>query len=192
MDNTEPNASTTSNEPPEPRVLRWLALFSAIGILAADFFIIDVATRFAVFASLFHSSQWNWFGKFASISFSCVLLACSPWLRQNVGLRWRQAPGSTKLSVSCFVIFLGCAIGLGFLMPRAAFSADTLAFQFIIPAIDEELLLRGIVLALLERAFGQSPMSCRLRFGFASLLVSLIFGVAHASHSTTANSTSPR
>ncbi|HEX3601823.1 MAG TPA: CPBP family intramembrane glutamic endopeptidase [Lacipirellulaceae bacterium] len=180
MDNAESNANAKPNEPPESRALRWFALLSALGILAADFFVIGAATSFAVSASIFRTSQWNWFGKLASILFSCALLACSPWLRQNVGLRWRQAPGSFKLSAGCFVVFLGCAIGLGFLMPPAAFSVDTLLFQFFIPAIDEELLLRGIMLALLECAFGQSPMSCQLRFGYASLVISLFFGMAHA------------
>jgi hypothetical protein len=60
-------------------------------------------------------------------------------------------------------------------MPPTAFSADTLMFQFFMPGIDEELLIRGIMLALFERAFGQSPMSCRLWFGYAALITSLIF-----------------
>jgi uncharacterized protein len=107
------------------------------------------------------------------------LLACSPWLRHNAGLRWRQSPGSARLSVGCFVIYLACAIGIGFFMPPMEFSADTLMFQFFIPGIDEELLIRGIMLALLERAFGQSPMSCQLRFGYAALITSLLFGLAH-------------
>jgi len=125
------------------------------------------------------SSDWNWFGKIVSIAFSCLVLACSPWLRRNVGLRWRQAPGSARLSVGCFVIYLACAVGIGFLMPPMAFSADTLMFQFSMPGIDEELLIRGILLALLERAFGQSPMSCRLRFGYAALITSLAFAYSH-------------
>lgn len=82
--------------------------------------------------------------------------------------------------MGCLVAFLVCAIGIGFSMPRMAFSVETLLFQFFIPGIDEELMLRGIVLALLERAFGQSPMSCRLRFGYASLIASLAFGIPHA------------
>ena len=47
------------------------------------------------------------------------------------------------------------------------------------PGVAEELMYRGILLALFERAFGQSAMSCQLRFGYASLLTSLIFGLGH-------------
>ena len=110
---------------------------------------------------------------------SCLVLACSPWLRQNVGLRWRQAPGSARFSIGCFVVYLACAIGIGLTVHRIAFSVDTLMFQFLMPGIDEELLIRGILLALFERAFGQSPMSCRLRFGYAALTTSLVFGFQH-------------
>ncbi len=159
---------------------RRLLIFSlAIAILIANFWVIDLAGHLSDWANLPISSDWNWFGKTMSIAFSCVVLACSPWLRRNVGLRWRQAPGSARLSMGCFVANLACAIGLGFLMPPMAFSADTLIFQFIMPGIDEELLIRGIMLALFERAFGQSPMSCRLRFGYAALMTSLIFGLPH-------------
>ena len=160
---------------------RRLLIFSlAIAILLANFLVLELAGRLQDWAHLPISSDWNWFGKITSIAFSCLVLACSPWLRQNVGLSWRQAPGSARLSVGCFVAYLACAIGLGFLMPPMAFSADTLLFQFFMPGIDEELLIRGILLALFERAFGQSPMSCRLRFGYAALITSVIFGLPHA------------
>jgi membrane protease YdiL (CAAX protease family) len=159
---------------------RRLLIFSlAVAIFLADFWIIDLAGHLQDWANLPIASDWNWFGKIVSIAFSCLVLACSPWLRRNVGLRGRQAPGSTRLSVGCFVAYLVCAIGLGFLMPPMAFSADTLRFQFFMPGIDKELLDRGIMLALFERAFGQSPMSCRLRFGYAALITSLAFGLPH-------------
>jgi uncharacterized protein len=159
---------------------RLLMFVLAFAYLLADLAVLEAADHLQAFVPLPTGLKWNWFGKLLSIAFSGVVLACSPWLRRNVGLRWRQAPGSLKLSIVCFAIFLCCAIAMGFAMPRTPFSADTLAFQFLIPAIDEELLLRGIMLALLERAFGQSPMSCRPRFGYASLITSVIFGGAHA------------
>ena len=163
----------------DSRARRLLIFSLAIAILFADFWVIEFSDHLRAWANLPIASPWNWFGKFMSIAFSCLVLACSPWLRQNVGLRWRQAPGSARLSVGCFVAYLTCAIGIGFLVPPMAFSADTLMFQFFMPGIDEELLVRGITLALFERAFGQSPMSCRLRFGYAALVTSLIFGFAH-------------
>ncbi len=164
----------------EPTAWRRLALLSAAAFLLADILLLYVADFIWVRINLHSTLQWNWFGKILSIIFSCCVLACSPWLRKNVGLSWRQSAGSAKLSIGCFVVFLGIAISGGLAMPPTAFSAETLAYQFFIPGIDEELIFRGILLALLEAAFGQSPMSCRLRFEYASLITSLIFGVTHA------------
>ncbi len=165
--------------PPDSLARRRLIFLLAIAYLFAAEWVIDLAHFLRDRAELPRFSEWNWFGKVMSITFSCLVLACSPWLRQNVGLRWRQAPGSWKLSIGAFAGYLACAIGLGFLMPPVEFSADTLLFQCFMPGIDEELMLRGIALALLERSFGQSAMSCRLRFGYASLLTSLFFGYLH-------------
>ena len=179
MDEAKAHTTDLSDARRESLARRRLIFSLAIAILIADFWVIDLAGHLRDWAHLPISSDWNWFGKIMSIAFSCVVLACSPWLRRNVGLRWRQAPGSAKLSVGCFVAYLACAVGIGFLMPPMAFSVDTLMFQFFMPGIDEELLIRGIMLALLERAFGQSPMSCRLRFGYAALITSLAFGLPH-------------
>jgi len=172
-------AAASQEERHEPPSRRRLIFLLAIALSLADLLVLDVAHDVRVWAHLPKISQWNWFGKSISIAFSCLLLACSPWLRQNVGLRWRQAPGSIRLSLGCFVTFLACAIGIGFQNPSIPFSADTLMYQFFMPGIAEELMDRGILLALFERSFGQSPMSCRLRFGYAALITSLIFGFGH-------------
>jgi membrane protease YdiL (CAAX protease family) len=172
-----------TTEPGDERVgsgARRLLIFGvAIAILMADVAVVTFSHHLRDWADLSSGSPWNWFGKSMSIAFSCLLLSCSPWLRQNVGLRWRQAPGSARLSVGCFLVYLGCASGIGFLITPMKFAADTLMFQFFMPPVAEELQHRGILLALFERAFGQSPMSCRLRFGYAALLSSLIFGLLH-------------
>ena len=99
----------------------------------------------------------------------------SPWLRQNAGLRWQQAPGSLSGSLIIFSVCLGTGTVGGFIDQPVPFSLDTLCFQATMPSIGEELAYRGIALALLERAFGQSPMSCRWRFGWAALITSLLF-----------------
>jgi membrane protease YdiL (CAAX protease family) len=180
MDEAMVGAITFGDQPLEPFARRWQIFLLAAAFFLADILVINAAGRFQNWAGLPGAIKWNWFGKVASILFACSVLAWSPWLRQNVGLRWRQSPGSLKLSIGCFVAFLTCAIEIGFVMPRMAFSVETLLFQFVVPGIDEELMLRGIMLALLERAFGHSPMSCRLRFGYAGLIGALAFGLPHA------------
>src|SRR5262245_9670178 len=146
----ELQVSTTAVDGPAYGLIRprWLDLSLAVLFLLTNLLVTDIASRFADRVGIFHSSHWNWFGKITSIALSCIVLVLSPSLRQNIGLRWRQASASARLSVSCFIAFVGCAIGIGFLIPPIMFSADTLLYQFFIPAIDEELIFRGILLAM--------------------------------------------
>jgi hypothetical protein len=125
-------------------------------------------------------THWNWSGKILSVAFCCLLLAYSPWLRQNVGLRRQQAEGSLLFSLICLFACLGYSIKLGFTEAPVSFPLETLLFQMFVPSIDEELVFRGIGLALLERAYGQSPMGCRFRYGMAAFSTSLAFGLVHA------------
>src|SRR4051812_8017747 len=180
MDESLAGATTIGAQPLESLARRWQIFLLAVVFFLADLLVIDAAAHFQNWAGVLSAFRWNWFGKAASILFCCSVLAWSPWLRQNIGLRWRQSTGSLKLSLGCCAAFLACAIAIGSMIPRVSFSVETLLFQFFIPGIDEELMLRGITLALLERAFGQSPMSCRLRFGYASLIATLAFGLPHA------------
>jgi membrane protease YdiL (CAAX protease family) len=149
-----------------------------LGFLVVYSLVLLYARRLPFLARI--PGQWNWSGKIMSIAFSCLVLACSPWLRQNVGLRWRQSRGSAGWSAGCLLACLAIGVSGGFAVAPRAFSWESLLFQFFIPGIDEELAFRGIALALLERGFGQSPVSCRMRFGWAALITSLFFGLGHA------------
>ena len=131
-------------------------------------------------ASLLSSRlQWNWSGKVFSIVLAAVVLASSPWLRRNVGLRLRQAKGSLAGSVGCFVLCLvgGWYLSLG--QGSISFDAETLAFQLFMPSIAEELSDRGIALALLQRGFGGDPMSGRWQPNAAVWASAILFGLGH-------------
>jgi uncharacterized protein len=125
-------------------------------------------------------THWNWSGKIIAFALSCAVLGYSPWLRQNVGLQWRQSPGSLPISLLCLLLCLGGGIAFGFYYLPEAFSRETLLFELFMPTLDEELAFRGIASAMLEREYGQSPMDCRLRYGRAAFILSLVFGLSHA------------
>ena len=124
---------------------------------------------------LIPGERWGWTLKACGLLFSALLILCFPWLRRNVGLRWRQAPGSLRISIIVFFAYLGYGAISGLFSQPQPFSLDTILFQATMPSLEEELAYRGIILALLERAFGHSPMTCRWRFGWASLITSLLF-----------------
>ena len=174
---TDPSQSIVSGRQIESRPPRGIIALVA-GFLVVSFFLLHLPDF--VPSLRISGTHWNWSGKIISIAFSCVMLACSPWLRQNAGLHWRQSPGSVRVSVICFFACLGTGIACGFYNSPLAFSRETLLFQIFMPGIDEELAVRGIALALLEKAFGQSPMSCQLRYGWAAFITSLLFGLVHS------------
>ena len=155
--------------------------WSKLITLVLAYFLLDQAMlRLPMLVFRIPGTHWNWLGKLFSIAFSGLLLARSPWLRRNVGVRWRQASGSLPLALICVAACIAESIHIGLGGRPIAFSWDTLLFQAFIPSIDEELFYRGISLALLERAFARSPMSCRLRYGWAALVISVVFGIEHA------------
>jgi uncharacterized protein len=150
--------------------------------LAIAYAVVDTAVLFLplfIPGLRFRGAQFNWGGKVVSLTFACALLACSPWLRQNVGLRWRQSPGSIRLSLICFLACITAGIVTELPLRPEAFSLELLCFEAFVPSITEELSYRGIILGLLEKAFGHSPMSCRMRYGWAALITSVLFGLLH-------------
>src|SRR4051812_24422245 len=110
MDETLAGGTIIGDQQLEPLAPRWQMLLLAVVFFLADLLVIDAAGHYQNWPGVLSALKWNWFGKAASIKFCCSVLACSPWLRQNVGLRWRQSPGSLKLSLGSFAAFLTCAL----------------------------------------------------------------------------------
>lgn len=125
--------------------------------------------------------QWNWVGKIFS---GAVVLAAISFLpgptRREVGLRWRQEEGSLWPALLC--ILLICA----FSWTLEAWSADgtdtsleRIAFQALMPGLDEELFFRGLFLALLLRTFEERHTILGASFGPAAVIVTFIFAAGH-------------
>src|SRR5580704_7196058 len=114
------------DEQPALRPMPWL-------VLAAAAYLVAEALALVYGSELQHLAglvlDWNWSGKAASIALSALLLACSPWLLGNVGLTWRQAPGSLRWSLSWFAFCLAIGTFFGLVGPPVPRSAETLAYQ---------------------------------------------------------------
>ena len=112
---------------------------------------------------------WNWTGKLLGFA-GCLLFV--PLVDPADRRRWLRLPawdplvhlGLAAVAVLAFVVSL--AIG-----DSIPFSADTIAFQLVIPTLDEELLYRGILLSLLVQA---------TRSRAAPIwITAVLFGLAH-------------
>lgn len=127
-------------------------------------------------------AEYNWTGKVAAIVTTAILLAIAlkalPSLTaQDFGLTLEQREGSLRPSV------IACAAMVGFVVllqslggDGAAPSAETLAYQAIIPGIDEELMFRGALLGFLAAAF--APFEKRMIW--AAIATTLIFTMSHS------------
>lgn len=125
----------------------------------------------------FVKSRWNWDGKIWGIG-CCVLLyfGLRKYFRTNDFFTWRQDQKNFKpaLMVATAVVVLSAVVW--FLLGSSDFDAETLAFQFLLPGLDEEMLFRGILLGLL-----MSSLKDKISFlGTPSvLLTAVLFGLMH-------------
>jgi membrane protease YdiL (CAAX protease family) len=126
--------------------------------------------------------DWNWTGKAIAIAASLALIAILPSItRTSVGLRWRQADRSLAAAGLC--IGLLCAFSWS-IEAWAADGRDTsferLLYQATMPGLDEELFMRGLLLALFVEGFGESRKRFGAAFGSAEIAVTFLFAAGHA------------
>jgi uncharacterized protein len=131
----------------------------------------------------FLPGSWNWSGKLLAILWSLVFIALYKGLTaKEVGLTLRQ---KSIPKVALVLTFGGIIIGTawGSLYTAAKpWSAETLAFQLLIPSIDEEIAFRGIMLALLNKALCNTKIFKEL--SVANLVTSLLFAFVHVLYVT--------
>ncbi|MDT9598680.1 CPBP family intramembrane glutamic endopeptidase [Sphingosinicella rhizophila] len=126
--------------------------------------------------------EWNWLGKFAATAMT--LIAMHFFLRlsaREMGMTLRQNPGSL-LPATCG-LGLMCAIDwtIAALSPGISrLTVESIAFQALMPSLEEELFFRGILFVLLAKAFADSWSFAGTRIGMAVVMNVLIFGGMHA------------
>lgn len=125
--------------------------------------------------------NWNWAGKVVAIATSLALVAALPMLSaRGVGLTWRQRPGSLRPAL--LVVAAICALSLGaeaLVHDGTDTSLERLLYQATMPGIDEELFMRGILLALMVQGFGPSRERAGAPFGWAEWAVTFLFAAGH-------------
>lgn len=158
--------------------VRWGWLAAALLLMA----VYDVAlTRgYGNIPLSFGSSNWNWEGKVLAVLLSLAVasLPIIGWKRAGLTLEQdrRGLAGALVLSALLVVLFLGLAL----YFPGQGFDLDSLAFQLTMPGLDEELFYRGVLLLMLNEAFGKPVRILGAWMGWGAVLSSLAFGLTHA------------
>jgi len=158
--------------------VRWGWLAAALLLMA----VYDVAlTRgYGTIPLSFGSSTWNWEGKVLAVLLSLAVasLPIIGWKRAGLTLEQdrRGLAGALVLSGLLVALFLGLAL----YFPGQGFDLDSLAFQLTMPGLDEELFYRGVLLLMLNEAFGKPVRILGAWMGWGAVLSSLAFGLTHA------------
>lgn len=123
-------------------------------------------------------SNWNWEGKIAGILFgiACYFLF-RKYFRENDFFTLRQKKEHIKITTIVAIAVVVLMTTIYYFIDSSEFDAETLAFQLTMPAIDEEIMFRGILLGLLMTAL---PAKLSFIGNPAVLITAILFGFLHA------------
>ena len=124
--------------------------------------------------------NWNWTGKLLGLA-GALAFAAHPalgWRRSGLTLAQdrRGLRGALVLSTVIVAVFVGLALTTG----GEGGSLEDFAFQLTMPGLEEEVFYRGVLLMMLNEAFGRPLRVFGARIGWAAVLTSLAFGLDHA------------
>ncbi len=129
--------------------------------------------------------HWNWSGQ-------CLALAGALWIAallarrsvlswREMGFTWRQAPGSIgpALWVSAAALSLNMLAMNQSRFRLSGVPLETWLYQATLPGLVEEAVFRGVLLALLDRAFIARREVAGAPIGWGGVVVTLVFLALH-------------
>lgn len=129
--------------------------------------------------------HWNWSGKIIDVAVmlavAIIFIATRRFTARDFGLTFRQAPGTGRAILFMMIPMLIIVAAFSATMFGNAKppSAETIWYEATMPGLAEELLWRGILLALLNRMFTGHFRLAGAEIGYGVIVVSLVFGLVH-------------
>lgn len=155
---------------------RWFA-----GALALYFLYDLLLTRgFFLIPNLPEGASWNWLGKAMSLAGMLVIAALPMFGFTRSGITLRQKSGwigafAVFAVLSAVILYFAVTTGDG--QPD---DAETIAYQWSMPGLDEEVFYRGVLLLAMNEAFRAKANVLGAPIGYGGLLTAVFFGLAHA------------
>lgn len=135
-------------------------------------------------AGSFTELDWNWQGKTLDLVWMLGIIVMLPMaIRREIGWTWRTNPGT--LPVAFINIALLATAGffiLGAGLPMTAghmLTLEKVLFDTTHPNLVEEIIYRGFMLALLDRAFPPRWHVSGAKVGWGVVLTAWLFGLLH-------------
>lgn len=123
-------------------------------------------------------SSWNWLGKVLALAGTLIVASLPAFGFKRCGLTLAQKPGSASAWV---VLGLLCAVYFYMAISGAdgRDNWETIAFQWTMPGLDEELFYRGLLLLAMNEAFRGRVSIAGAPIGYGGLLTCVLFGLVH-------------
>ncbi len=122
---------------------------------------------------------WNWLGKAMSMAGMLIIASMPAFGFKRAGLTLRQNKGS----LPAYILFTALGALFFYLAITGADGpddAETIAFQWTMPGLDEELFFRGVLLIAMNEAFSKAANILGAPISYGGLLTSVLFGLIHA------------
>ncbi|MGP9538597.1 lysostaphin resistance A-like protein [Brachybacterium sp. AOP43-C2-M15] len=128
----------------------------------------------------------NWQGKLLDLLWVGILvLVLRRWAREEAGLRWRIVPGSARPALLVVLGVLTVFVALGAVAVLSGESAarpvdlEQVLWDATVPNLTEELIWRGAMLAVLDRALPARRRVLGAGLGWGTVITAVLFGVGH-------------
>lgn len=125
-------------------------------------------------------ADWNWAGKLAAVAGTLAVMSLPAFGWKRCGMTLDQGPrwgGAIVMFTGLTLLFFGLALSGADGKPD---DLETIAFQWTMPGLDEELFYRGTVLLALNEAFRARTNAHGALIGYGGLLTCVLFGLTHA------------
>lgn len=128
--------------------------------------------------------EWNWAGRLLSLIWVAIFWWLGPLTAKDLGLTWRILPGTGPLALLVALVLL-VVVGAGIVAGGTVGDPDTgvasLFYHIFLGVAAEELVYRGVLLALLSGAVGGFlNEDGRFRWSVRAVLVILTVAAAYA------------
>lgn len=164
----------------------WRAGKSGIVVIftVALFFLVNLIGLSLPRVGFFAELEWNWQGKTLDLIWCLLLIGLlNPQIRGEIGWTWETRPGTLPVAfvnVGILVIVGFIALGSnGLGGATRGLTFERILFDASYPNLVEEIVFRGFMLALLDRAFGTPWTFAGARIGWGVVLTAWLFGLGH-------------
>lgn len=154
--------------------------------IVAGLFVLNLVSLTLPRVGPFAGLDWNWQDKTLDLVWCLALIALlTPGQRREIGWIWRVNPGTLPMALVNIAII--AIVGFFLLGPGAngGLTLERVLFDTTHPNLVEEIVFRGFMLALLDRAFPPRWTFSGARIGWGVMLTAWLFGLVHGIHPST-------